>query len=642
MRLHDSRRSLACLAVLIGALRFASSARGDEPATIDELRINQIQVVGTHNSYHVRKQTGSNSRGVPEWNYTHAPLDVQLDRGVRSFELDLHYKNGEFEVFHVPIVDEGSNCGKLSEALATVRKWSDAHPGHVPISFLFELKKEGPRLDSRIKEPDAAALDKLDELLRAPFADGHLISPDDVRGTAPTLRQAIESNGWPTLGASRGKVFFILHDDGPQRALYTKDHPSLRGRVMFVRSNTERDDGATLVLDNPRSPDIPRLVKANYFVRTRADSDLLKDPTRAEARREAALSSGAHILSTDFPAGEAHESGYSVEFPESAAARVNPVNGPEKLRGQRVPEQQSPSSRLQTIVAPYVDLQTLIVVHADLMAFEVPGTLDAFAKHFAWPDQLRDFMKAQAAPIEVVTQTLPSDSTADIFLVSSLLDIARVPFYMVLPLDNATPAGAIAVETRRDIEREFRRPVVTEHIGKASITGSPETIERLKKSAPVARPELAAAFAATVDSAVQIAVVPSVELRKLLGGIVPQLPSQLGGGATKTFTEGIAWAAIGVDLPPAEVAVHVIIQSTSPEAAAALEREMPRLLEAIGKLDNVRDSIKDFDELAKRLVPKASGDQLRLDLTEDDGGITALATLAGPIVRALTSMAGAK
>jgi hypothetical protein len=310
------------------------SAHAAEPAAIDALRINQLQYIGTHNSYHVRKQASSR----PEWNYSHAPLDVQLDRGVRSFELDLHYKNGDFEVFHVPIVDEGTTCRRLSDALATVRKWSEAHPRHVPISFLFELKKEGPQLDSRIRLPDAAALDQLDRVLREGASTDRIITPDEVRGSAATLREAIEKTGWPTLAASRGKVLFILHDDGAMRDLYTKDHPSLRGRVMFVRSDERRDDGAALVLDNPRSPDIARLAKAGYFIRTRADSDLLKDPSRAQARRDAALASGAHILSTDFPPGEPHESGYVVEFAGAAPARANPLNAPEGLAGQAISE----------------------------------------------------------------------------------------------------------------------------------------------------------------------------------------------------------------------------------------------------------------------------------------------------------------
>jgi hypothetical protein len=333
-------RKVLCVFASLGAAAMLdlASARGADPPAIDKLPINQLQFIGTHNSYHVREKPATDPRGA-EWNYSHAPLDVQLDRGVRSFELDLHDRNGQFEVFHVPLLDFGTTCPTLTDALATVRKWSQAHPRHVPISFLFELKREGPRLDKRIREIDAAGLDSLDSVLRAGFAPGRIITPDDVRAGASTLREAVTTAGWPKLGASRGKVLFILHDDGDKRALYLEGHPSLRGRAMFVRSDESRDDAATLVLDKPRSSEIPRLARAGYFIRTRADSGLRTLAPAQPARRDAAFASGAHILSTDFPGGEADsKTGYVVQFADGAPARVNPVNGPEPLRGEPVRE----------------------------------------------------------------------------------------------------------------------------------------------------------------------------------------------------------------------------------------------------------------------------------------------------------------
>jgi hypothetical protein len=97
-------------------------------------------------------------------------------------------------------------------------------------------------------------------------------------------------------------------------------------------------------MDDPRDANIPRLVKAGYFIRTRADSGLKTKGPRPVARRTAALASGAQIVSTDFPPGEAQaQTGFVVEFKQTAGrvdpgpaapGRVNPVNGPETLRGQ--------------------------------------------------------------------------------------------------------------------------------------------------------------------------------------------------------------------------------------------------------------------------------------------------------------------
>jgi hypothetical protein len=333
--------ALALLFLPIYASVFA--AEGLEASAVDGLRLNQLQFVGTHNSYHVRppektlKAVASLRSDAKEWDYTHAPLDVQLDRGVRSFELDLHYKQGIFEVFHVPMFDSGTTCPKLSDAVATVRAWSDKHPDHLPISFLCEIKSEGPKLDRAIKEVDAEGFEKLDATIRAAFPDKHLLAPDDVRGSDETLRGAVQQRGWPKVAECRGRVFFILHDAGKNRDIYTAGHPSQRGRAMFVRSDERRDDCATMVLDNPRDRSIPKMVERGCIVRARADAGLKPDTKREPSGREAAFASGAHIVSTDFPAGEPHAGdGYTVEFAGGAPARVNPVNGPEALRGKPV------------------------------------------------------------------------------------------------------------------------------------------------------------------------------------------------------------------------------------------------------------------------------------------------------------------
>ena len=199
----------------------------------------------------------------------------------------------------------------------------------MPISFLFELKSEGPGLDKRIKHVDAAGLDQLDGVLQSGFADGQIITPDMVARRIANASRCRHRPRLANLEASRGKVLFILHDDGQQRDLYTEQHPSLRGRLMFVRSDERRDDGATLVLDDADDPNIPRLAKLGFYIRTRADSGLRVAPPSQPARRDAAFASGADIISTDYPPGQPDTAtGYVVEFENQAPARFSPVQLP--------------------------------------------------------------------------------------------------------------------------------------------------------------------------------------------------------------------------------------------------------------------------------------------------------------------------
>lgn len=310
-------------------------ASGAHAATVDfgeGLRMNQIQVLGTHNSYHLRPKTLGLTTMVTsatkDWDYAHLPLDVQLNNGVRSFELDTHFRDGAWAVQHLPLLDPESSCPTFRGCLELVRAWSEAHPRHVPISFLIEYKDEGRLIDRRLPPLNAKQLDQMDEDIRAVFPVDKLITPDDLRGEFATLEEAVLKRGWPTLESARGKVFVVLHEEGENREIYLKDHPSLKGRAMFIRSEPGRPEAATLVRDNPYSEDLQECVMKGYWVRCTAGGP--PSPKRpGSERRERALASGAQVVSSDYPPGEPHaDTGYVVAFPEGGPARCNPLNAP--------------------------------------------------------------------------------------------------------------------------------------------------------------------------------------------------------------------------------------------------------------------------------------------------------------------------
>ena len=62
----------------------------------DSLKMNQIQVIGTHNSYHAglspseaQLMQQKNPKLHQALDYRHRPLDLQLSSGVRQIELDI-------------------------------------------------------------------------------------------------------------------------------------------------------------------------------------------------------------------------------------------------------------------------------------------------------------------------------------------------------------------------------------------------------------------------------------------------------------------------------------------------------------------------------------------------------------------------
>lgn len=309
----------------------SSAASADGTTTTlamdDAVGLNQIQVVGSHNSYHVSNfdQIGGLSPLAATLDYTHDPLPEQLEEGLRSLELDVFLQDdGEYHVLHFPDFDARSTCDLFTECLTQIRDWSQANPEHAPIGVLVEVK-------SPAQELGAAGMDQLDADIRSVFADDQLITPDDVRGDAATLAEAVPE-GWPSLGESRGRTMFAMDNGDEVRDLYTDGHPALEGRILFTSSEEGRPDAAFIKLNDPTDSlaDIQRLVEAGYVVRTRADADLLDAQNGDVEDRENAFVSGAQWISTDYPATEdpAPNSGYTVAFPDGSSARCNPVNAP--------------------------------------------------------------------------------------------------------------------------------------------------------------------------------------------------------------------------------------------------------------------------------------------------------------------------
>jgi hypothetical protein len=298
------------------------------------LRLNQVQVMATHNSYHIQQDVPIPASQTTQ--YTHAPLDQQLEtQGVRGFELDVvNAPDGTFPVVHTPVVDATSNCTPIAQCLTVVSQWSRAHPGHVPIFILIEPKNDDIDfvIDPSLRRFDAAGVDQLDRAVRAALGR-QLITPDSVRGSAKTLRDAVTVKGWPTLAKTRGKVLVALNTGGAIRDAFLRGHDSLQGRAMFVTAAESSPAAAVIKMDEPDEARIQQLVTQGFVVRTRADADLVEARNHDVTRREIALQSGAQIVSTDFEVPMPAIGGdYGVQIPGGTPARCDPVNAPKNCR----------------------------------------------------------------------------------------------------------------------------------------------------------------------------------------------------------------------------------------------------------------------------------------------------------------------
>jgi hypothetical protein len=334
------------------------------------LRMNQLQQIGSHNSYHrelsaaeqaVQKQLNP---GSPDLWYSHAPVQQQLeDQRVRTLEFDLfpdpagglytypliRKLTGQgpltdpalaqpgIKVMHVPDFDYNTNCRTFVICLQQVKTWTDAHPNAAPISINLELKQSDPQVVAAggVKAPpwDLTNLNSVDTEIRSVFSPDDLITPDTVRKPGLTLEQSVLTKGWPTLNRARGKVLFYFDNGGPGeiRDLYREGKPNLEGRAVFTRGPEGEPDAAITEVNDPRGAnqaEIQRLVKKGYLIRTRSDEPMATIRDKDYTRLGIALASGAQYVTTDFPvAGMAarYDSDFVAQLPGHLAVRCNPV-----------------------------------------------------------------------------------------------------------------------------------------------------------------------------------------------------------------------------------------------------------------------------------------------------------------------------
>lgn len=336
--------------------------------TYDQLKLNQIQVIGSHNSYkqaidpeifkYIKKQ---NASGAASLEYSHIPMPEQLDLGLLNLEIDVYADSvgGKyadpmglklltdkdaidsfdpdglmdqpgFKTLHVPGIDFRSECLTFEACLQILKDWSDTNRNHFPIFVTINAK------DGRSSIPDAVVpeeftsevFDQLDGLIENILGRKKLLIPDDVRGNRSSLEAAVLEGNWPLIKDAKGKFIFILDEQDRKREAYIKGHPALRGRIMFTDAVPGSQEAAILIMNGAKNQqaEIQEMVARGYIVRTRADSDTKEARNNDRSIFEAAKNSGAQIITTDYYYPSTHfKSDYKIEFSDGKYIRKNPL-----------------------------------------------------------------------------------------------------------------------------------------------------------------------------------------------------------------------------------------------------------------------------------------------------------------------------
>jgi hypothetical protein len=338
---------------------------------LNELPINKIQVIGSHNSYKqsidpplfsiIKKSDSSLARHIE---YSHISITDQLNLGVLNLEIDIYadskggkyahpkglelektannilpydpsgvMKERGFKVFHIQDLDFRSHCLTFRKCLQDLKKWSEEHNDHYPVFITMNAK------DDTIKKPGysipekftSAVYDQLDSTIIKDLGRENILTPDEVRGNYKTLEEAVLKGNWPQLKNAKGKFIFILDEKGDKVKSYVKGHTALNNRVLFVNAKPGSPEAAILIMNDAIKDQqaIQDLVSKGYIVRTRADADTEEARRNDKSRFNAACTSGAQIITTDYYAKSTHfPSEYVISFDDGKYVRENPVVRP--------------------------------------------------------------------------------------------------------------------------------------------------------------------------------------------------------------------------------------------------------------------------------------------------------------------------
>lgn len=334
----------------------------EEPKT---LKINQLQLIGSHNSYklpippEILKAIESEDADLAaSLDYSHPAVWEQLAMGLRLLELDVYrdpeggrfseplgqaYVEGEvldsakkaafnqpgFKVFHVQDIDFGSHYPLLEDYLKELKTWSLLHPNHLPVFITVNAKDANfPGKGMTEALPfDKKAFMGLDELILDVLGEEKLITPKEIIGTHADLKTAISKSGWPNLKAATGKFIWILDENEAKLEAYLSQEKRTRESVFFVTVPETHPMSGIHILNDPigQQEAIKELVGKGYLVRTRADAETSEARANDTSRMNAAFESGAQLISTDYYRPDSRfDGGYQVIFPDGTYQRENP------------------------------------------------------------------------------------------------------------------------------------------------------------------------------------------------------------------------------------------------------------------------------------------------------------------------------
>jgi hypothetical protein len=299
------------------------------------------------------------------------------------------------------------------------------------------------------------------------------------------------------------------------------------------------------------------------------------------------------------------------------------------LCGSALAQDKSDPAERVALIAPFVDEKTFAIAHADLSRIDFSEAVKTFTANILTPES--DKEKSEMADGLKMANKMRGD----------LLQAGAVDWYFVFTLAGLEKGGntpgfvVIPVKAGRNAEKVSTligtlipsKPMV---IKGAVVLGPPEVEDWLKEAKLVSKPEFARGFAAAEDTAAQLVFVPTQAIRELRLGFPPAFPKDLADRLT-TLQTTVEWAALTANAPP-KPALALTLQMKDAKSAVTVHDGAAAALEFLATTPFAKD-FPNFEAIVKALTPKVNGSQLRIVLSESNGGIKTAYDALAPLAR---------
>lgn len=292
-------------------------------AIADGVKMNELQYLGTHNSYKQGLSTKSYNfykyaLGNEDYIYSFPSITEQLNLGIRAFELDIAVgtKNSglDFECSHNYLIDNCSSMIDFIKGLQEIKLWSDYNPEHLPVMLLVEVKGKRGGIFTKPRKMTLDDLYYFEELAVTTLGDT-LLTLQDFKGDYADIPAMLADNGYPTIAETLGKVMIIMHPDELTNEYVAADTTATNMSLIpciTTSDLTKHPEYKTACVFSTASRMYSNYAyRNNYLLRSRLDSYPYYRP---ESTAKTLLTTRANMLESDYLAVCSNSDTYSVAF----------------------------------------------------------------------------------------------------------------------------------------------------------------------------------------------------------------------------------------------------------------------------------------------------------------------------------------